>query len=108
MLYDMFPQARPGVDQQIAVLHELNTALTMVSGHPSQNRVGGVIQALVPLLAGVNNEVRLACFGAPTYSIRCGACCIGLFSSLPRAMLTASIFQLALTFVCALFMEDVS
>lgn len=50
-------QARPGVDQQIAVLHELNTALTMASGHPSQNRVGGVIQTLVPLLSVANNEV---------------------------------------------------
>lgn len=50
-------KSRPGVDQQIAVLHELNTALTMASGHPSQNRVGGVIQALVPLLSGPNNEV---------------------------------------------------
>ncbi|CBJ32692.1 conserved unknown protein [Ectocarpus siliculosus] len=52
-------QARPGVDQQIAVLHELNTSLTMASGHPSQNRVGGVIQTLVPLLSGANNEVVL-------------------------------------------------
>lgn len=55
-------QSRPGVDQQIAVLHELNTALTMASGHPSQNRVGGVIQALVPLLSGSNNEVLTVYF----------------------------------------------
>eukprot|EP00904_Undaria_pinnatifida_P011707 jgi/Undpi1/7667/HiC_scaffold_23.g10140.m1 len=52
-------QSRPEVDEHIAVLHELNTALTMASGHPSQNRVGGVIQALVPLLAVSNNEVVL-------------------------------------------------
>lgn len=58
----LLSQARPGVDQQIAVLHELNTALTMASGHPSQNRVGGVIQTLVPLLSGANNEVGGALF----------------------------------------------
>lgn len=57
----MYVQARPMVDQQIAVLHELNTALTMASGHPSQNRVGGVIQTLVPMLSGANNEVGGFC-----------------------------------------------
>lgn len=57
LLIFSFCQSRPEVDEHIAVLHELNTALTMASGHPSQNRVGGVIQALVPLLAVSNNEV---------------------------------------------------
>lgn len=63
------PQARPGVDQQIAVLHELNTSLTMASGHPSQNRVGSVIQTLVPLLSGSNNEVRCVCI-TPTWLVQ--------------------------------------
>ncbi|CAN0311164.1 unnamed protein product [Ascophyllum nodosum] len=55
----LFLQACPRVNQQIDVLRELNSALTAASGHPSQIRVGGVIQALVPLLPGTNNEVVL-------------------------------------------------
>lgn len=57
VLDTLLMQSKPGVDKKIAVLHELNMALTMASGHPSQNRLGGVVQALVPLLSGANNEV---------------------------------------------------
>ncbi|CAM9802381.1 unnamed protein product, partial [Discosporangium mesarthrocarpum] len=52
-------QGRPSVDQLIAILHELNSALTMASGHPNQNRLGGVVQTVVPLLSSNNNEVVL-------------------------------------------------
>ncbi|CAM9270601.1 unnamed protein product, partial [Choristocarpus tenellus] len=52
-------RSRPGVDQIIVILHQLNASLTMVSGHPSQNFVSGVIQTLVPLLSSNNSEVVL-------------------------------------------------
>jgi hypothetical protein len=52
-------EAGSDVDEQIAALHELNTTLTMASGHPSQLRLGPTLPFLVGLVSSPITEVAL-------------------------------------------------
>jgi hypothetical protein len=68
------------IDHQIAVLHELNTTLTMASGHQGQMRLGPALPILVGLLSSPSGEVCLLAVRALNTAIDIA----------PRAALTIS------------------